>query len=126
MEDLIEQANEIQETMGRTYGVPDEVDEADLEAGSPHDASRRSHSAYSFPPSELEALGTDLLEEEEMPSYLKDTTALPDFVDEAPVDAERVSVNPVSLAKMTNRSRHRIPLNRRSLDSTITIPIPRK
>jgi charged multivesicular body protein 5 len=33
MEDLIEQANEIQETMGRTYGVPDEVDEADLEAG---------------------------------------------------------------------------------------------
>lgn len=34
MEDLIEQANEIQETMGRTYGVPDEVDEADLEAGA--------------------------------------------------------------------------------------------
>jgi hypothetical protein len=34
MEDLIEQANEIQETMGRRYGVPDEVDEADLEAGS--------------------------------------------------------------------------------------------
>ncbi|KAJ9102553.1 hypothetical protein QFC21_002954 [Naganishia friedmannii] len=70
MEDLIEQANEIQETMGRTYGVPDEVDEADLEA-------------------ELQALGDDLLEEEEMPSYLKDTTALPDFVDEAPVDAEK-------------------------------------
>lgn len=41
---------------------------------------------------ELEALGDDLLEEEEMPSYLKDTTALPDFVDEAPVDAEKVSV----------------------------------
>jgi charged multivesicular body protein 5 len=34
MEDLIEQANEIQETMGRTYGVPEEVDEADLEAGT--------------------------------------------------------------------------------------------
>lgn len=33
MEDLIEQANEIQESLGRTYGVPDEVDEADLEAG---------------------------------------------------------------------------------------------
>jgi hypothetical protein len=33
MEDLIDQANEIQETLGRTYGVPDEVDEADLEAG---------------------------------------------------------------------------------------------
>jgi hypothetical protein len=35
MEDLIDQANEIQETLGRTYGVPDEVDEADLEAGKP-------------------------------------------------------------------------------------------
>ena len=33
MEDLIEQANEIQESMSRTYGVPEEVDEADLEAG---------------------------------------------------------------------------------------------
>ena len=33
MEDLIEQANEIQEVMSRTYGVPDELDEADLEAG---------------------------------------------------------------------------------------------
>jgi charged multivesicular body protein 5 len=33
MEDLIEQSNEIQESLGRTYGVPDEVDEADLEAG---------------------------------------------------------------------------------------------
>lgn len=40
---------------------------------------------------ELQALGDDLLEEEEMPSYLKDTTALPDFVDEAPVDATTVS-----------------------------------
>jgi hypothetical protein len=44
-----------------------------------------------FPLIELQALGDDLLEEEEMPSYLKDTTALPDFVDEAPVDAEKVS-----------------------------------
>ena len=33
MEDLMEQANEIQESMGRSYGVPDELDEADLEAG---------------------------------------------------------------------------------------------
>jgi charged multivesicular body protein 5 len=33
MEDLIEQANEIQESLSRTYGVPDEVDEADLQAG---------------------------------------------------------------------------------------------
>lgn len=33
MEDLIEQANEIQESLGRSYAVPDEIDEADLEAG---------------------------------------------------------------------------------------------
>lgn len=39
MEDLIDQANEIQETLGRTYGVPDEVDEADLEAGKPQMSS---------------------------------------------------------------------------------------
>lgn len=33
MEDLIDQANEIQESLGRTYGVPDEIDEEDLQAG---------------------------------------------------------------------------------------------
>lgn len=33
MEDMIEQANEIQESLGRSYGVPDEVDEEDLQAG---------------------------------------------------------------------------------------------
>jgi charged multivesicular body protein 5 len=36
MEDLLEQANEIQETLGRSYAVPDELDEADLEAGMLH------------------------------------------------------------------------------------------
>lgn len=35
MEDLLEQANEIQETLGRSYAVPDEIDEADLQAGEP-------------------------------------------------------------------------------------------
>lgn len=33
MEDLMEQANEIQESMNRNYAVPDDLDEADLEAG---------------------------------------------------------------------------------------------
>ena len=33
MEDLLEQANEIQESLSRSYAVPDELDEADLEAG---------------------------------------------------------------------------------------------
>lgn len=32
MEDLIESANEVQESLGRSYGVPDEIDEADLQA----------------------------------------------------------------------------------------------
>lgn len=33
MEDLLEQANEIQESLGRSYAVPDELDESDLKAG---------------------------------------------------------------------------------------------
>jgi charged multivesicular body protein 5 len=33
MEDMIEQANEIQESLARSYAVPDELDEADLAAG---------------------------------------------------------------------------------------------
>ncbi|CEP10186.1 hypothetical protein [Parasitella parasitica] len=54
MEDLIEQANEVQETLGRSYNLPDDIDEADLEA-------------------ELDALGDDLeFEEEETPSYLQE------------------------------------------------------
>jgi charged multivesicular body protein 5 len=32
MEDLIEQANEVQESLGRSYGVPDEIDEDELQA----------------------------------------------------------------------------------------------
>jgi hypothetical protein len=40
---------------------------------------------------ELEALGDDFGEEEEIPSYLRDTNALPDFVDEDPVPAQSVS-----------------------------------
>lgn len=34
MADLLEQANDIQETMGRSYTVPEEIDEAELEAGA--------------------------------------------------------------------------------------------
>ena len=32
MEDMLEQANEVQEVLSRSYGTPD-LDEADLEAG---------------------------------------------------------------------------------------------
>lgn len=59
MEDLMEQANEVQETLGRSYNLPDDIDEDDLEA-------------------ELDALGDELeFEEEEIPSYLQDTLDLP-------------------------------------------------
>ncbi|KAG2179637.1 hypothetical protein INT44_006485 [Umbelopsis vinacea] len=59
MEDLMEQANEVQESLGRSYNLPDDVDEADLEA-------------------ELDALGDDLnFEEEDVPSYLQDNVEVP-------------------------------------------------
>lgn len=29
----MEQANEVQESLGRSYNLPDDIDEADLEAG---------------------------------------------------------------------------------------------
>ncbi|KAH6915040.1 vacuolar protein sorting-associated protein 60 [Coprinopsis sp. MPI-PUGE-AT-0042] len=65
MEELLEQANEIQETLARSYALPDEIDEADLEA-------------------ELDALELD--EEEEGPTYLSDLNKVPDFIDEPPVE----------------------------------------
>lgn len=40
MEELLEQANEIQESLGRSYNVPDEIDEADLEAGTQRQVTR--------------------------------------------------------------------------------------
>jgi len=67
MEELLEQANEVQETFGRSYALPDDLDEADLEA-------------------ELEQLALED-PEEEGPSYLADLNKAPDFVDEAPVEA---------------------------------------
>lgn len=70
MEDLLEQANEIQESLGRSYNVPDEIDEADLQA-------------------ELDAL--QLEEEEEAGSYLNDLNKAPDFVDEAPIEESESS-----------------------------------
>lgn len=77
MEDMIEQANEIQESLGRSYGVPDEIDEAELEA-------------------ELDALGG--LEEDETPAYLQDIHATPDFIDEAPVEERRTNPEVVKTA----------------------------
>ena len=60
MEDLYETSNEIQEVLSRSYGVPDELDEADLEM-------------------ELEALGDELDwgEQESVPAYLQHTSPVP-------------------------------------------------
>ncbi|KAI8923896.1 Snf7-domain-containing protein [Entophlyctis helioformis] len=63
LEDLLEQANEVQETLGRSYGLPDDIDEADLEA-------------------ELDALGDDMTMDElglgeDTPAYLQDPATCP-------------------------------------------------
>jgi charged multivesicular body protein 5 len=85
MTELLEQANEIQESLGRSYAVPDEIDEADLEAGAAQSRPLRHIGCYnSLRSVELEALSSDLLDEE--PSlYLAEVTA-PDFIDEAPIE----------------------------------------
>ena len=57
MEDMLELANEVGETLGRAYGLPEDVDEDDLEA-------------------ELSALGDDMLADEDT-SYL-DAVSAPD------------------------------------------------
>ncbi|KAJ5133802.1 hypothetical protein N7448_001176 [Penicillium atrosanguineum] len=70
MADLMEVGNEIQESISRAYDVPEEVDEADLDA-------------------ELEALGEESMFETGMgegavPSFLQDEVAPPQFIDEPP------------------------------------------
>ncbi len=34
LEDMLEQVNEVQEIMSRSYGVPDDIDEDELQAGT--------------------------------------------------------------------------------------------
>jgi len=70
MEDLYETSNEIQEVLSRSYGVPDELDEADLEE-------------------ELASLGEELDwgEEESVPSYLSAVPAPSTEPIGAPVDS---------------------------------------
>jgi len=87
MEDLIEQANEIQETLSRSYAVPDEMDEADLEAGA-YLITHVRHRTNDSDVTELDAL--TLEEEEEGPSYLADLNKAPDFIDEPPVEMGEV------------------------------------
>lgn len=70
MADLMDIGNEIQESISRAYDVPEEVDEAELDA-------------------ELEALGEETifessLGESAMPSFMQDEVAPPQFIDEPP------------------------------------------
>ncbi|KAI0406351.1 putative SNF7 family protein [Xylaria palmicola] len=70
MADLLDAGNEIQETLGRGYEVPDDVDEAELDA-------------------ELEMLGAEMeseaagaLDAGGVPDFMRDE--VPDFIDEPP------------------------------------------
>ena len=78
MADLLEQADDVQEALGRSYGVPD-IDESELEA-------------------ELEALGDEMLADEDS-SYLDDAIAAPSAPDREP-GAE--SVNKVTSTELDN------------------------
>lgn len=71
MADLMDMGNDIQESISRSYDVPEDVDEAELDA-------------------ELEALGgevefgTEAYGEGEMPGFLTESTGPLQFIDEAP------------------------------------------
>lgn len=78
MLDLIDQSNELQASLGRSYDVPDDISESELDA-------------------ELEALGDEMdindeLNGEKLPSYLTDAGdneyKLPSFVEDEPAKKE--------------------------------------
>jgi charged multivesicular body protein 5 len=77
MADLLDVGNEIQESLARSYDVPEDVDESELDA-------------------ELEALGQEVEFDREMgaldggalPSFMQDE--VPEFIDEAPSTAGKV------------------------------------
>lgn len=72
MADLLDVGNEIQESLARSYDVPEDVDEAELDA-------------------ELEALGLEAEMEPEMggsvPAFMQEE--VPDFIDEEPTQANK-------------------------------------
>ena len=70
MADLIDIGNDIQESISRSYDVPEDVDEAELDA-------------------ELEALGDEMEfegvgEESSVPAFMMDEVKPPEFIDEPP------------------------------------------
>lgn len=81
MLDLIDQSNELQNVLGRSYDVPDDISESELDA-------------------ELEALGDELdindeLNGEQLPSYLTDIgnteTKLPSFIEDEPSQVDETN-----------------------------------
>merc|ERR1712002_1358448 len=83
--DMMEDANEVQEALGRTYGMPD-IDEDDLEA-------------------ELDALGDDFALDEDT-SYLDDAISAPNAptrepgADTVPANQDGVMVDEFGLPKL--------------------------
>ncbi|RYN49028.1 hypothetical protein AA0114_g6840 [Alternaria tenuissima] len=76
MADLMDMGNDIQDAISRSYDVPEDVDESELDA-------------------ELEALGDEvdfegIGESSSMPSYMLDDAAPPQFIDEAPTTGNKV------------------------------------
>lgn len=76
MADLMDIGNDIQESISRSYEVPEEVDEAELDA-------------------ELEALGEEVQlegigESEGMPAFMLDQAGPPQFIDEPPETSDKV------------------------------------
>lgn len=76
MADLMDMGNDIQDAISRSYDVPEDVDESELDA-------------------ELEALGEEvdfegIGESSGVPSYMLDDAAPPQFIDEAPTAANKV------------------------------------
>ena len=78
MADLMDMGNDIQESISRSYDVPEDVDEAELDA-------------------ELEALGEEVelgtggIGESEMPGFLTEGAGPPQFIDEAPEAAKEAA-----------------------------------
>lgn len=76
MADLMDVGNDIQESISRSYDIPGEVDEAEL------DAELEALGAEQ----ELDALGME--GESGMPSFMNDEVNPPEFVDEPPEQRE--------------------------------------
>lgn len=79
MADLMDVGNEIQESISRSYDIPEDVDEAELDA-------------------ELEALGEEqefesmgMESEGAMPSFMQDEVGPPQFVDQPPQKAKEAA-----------------------------------